>query len=260
MLSTNASHLQVYPNSQMSHQLIKDYRECILCLWFSVQTSRSLWQCHAGCSCMQNFRCYHNLEVDSFPVHRITERLKLEGTSRSRMVQVPCLSRVTYSRLTQGPYSGSFWISPRIKTPQSLQATSASAPSPSLLYLFKHLQLCFSLCSLPLVMAVGTTENRLAPFSLHSPFRVFYFYTFQFQYIDEIPPWAFFFLGWTVPSDSLLSHKRDASVPSSSSWSFIGLFSAHPCHPCKNSLELLLSCQQWCSTLLLRRKNLIRAL
>jgi len=75
------------------------------------------------------------------------------------MVQVPCLSRVTYSRLTQGPYSGSFWISPRIKTPQSLQATSASAPSPSLLYLFKHLQLCFSLCSLPLVLALKRTSS-----------------------------------------------------------------------------------------------------
>ena len=191
--------------------------------------------------------------------------LRLGGTSGDHPAQPPGSRRATYNNLTRAMSRQLLNISKEEDNTVSLGnlyycSFTLLAKKKKHFVMFRGSLLCFSLCSLPLVMAVGTTENRLAPFSLHSPFRVFYFYTFQFQYIDEIPPSAFFFLGWTVPSDSLLLHKRDASVPSSSSWSFIGLFSAHPCHPCKNSLELLLSCQQWCSTLLLRRKNSIRAL
>ena len=49
--------------------------------------------------------------------------------------------------------------------------------------MFRANLLCYSLCPLPLVLSLGTTERGLAPSSLHPPFR--YLYTLIRS------PWAF---------------------------------------------------------------------
>lgn len=118
------------------------------------------------------------------------------------MVQAPCSSSITYSRLTQRPYLGSFWISPRIKTPQSLRATSASASSPSLVHLFKHFQLYFSLCLLPPILALDRTS--LCPLcALSSDI----YRHWQDPSPQQSPP------GWTVPAPSASPHTRATPVP-----------------------------------------------
>ena len=67
---------------------------------------------------------------------------------------------------------------------------------------------CFSLCPLPLVLSLGTTEQSLSLSSLHPPFR--YLCTFMRSL------WAFFSPGWTVPALPTSPYRRDAPVPSSS--------------------------------------------
>lgn len=37
--------------------------------------------------------------------------------------------------------------------------------------MFRRILLCFSLCPMPLVLSLGTSENSVAPSSLHCPFR-----------------------------------------------------------------------------------------
>ena len=59
---------------------------------------------------------------------------------------------------------------------------------------------CFSLCSLPLDLSLGTTEKSLALSSLHLPFSYLYMLTRS--------PWAFSPLGWTVTALSPSSQER----------------------------------------------------
>ena len=74
-----------------------------------------------------------------------------------------------------GPCPDSFSISPRTKSPQTLWATCASAWSPSQCFLMIWWKLlCFSLCPLPLILSLGTTERSLAPSSLCPPFSHLY--------------------------------------------------------------------------------------
>lgn len=70
-----------------------------------------------------------------------------------------------------GPFSFSFWISPKKRTSQQFWAICTSAP-PSTQYSSASLKFrgkfpCCSLCPLPLVLSRGTTEKSLALLSLH---------------------------------------------------------------------------------------------
>jgi len=71
----------------------------------------------------------------------------------------------------RGPWPGGFWRSPR-RRPHNLWATCASAPALHSIAVLSGAQrepLFSSLCPLPLVLALSTTEQRLA--SWHPPFR-----------------------------------------------------------------------------------------
>lgn len=69
-----------------------------------------------------------------------------------------------------------------------------------------------SLCLLPRVPSLGMIGKSLAPPFLHSPFQVL-------VYIDEIPEISLF-SRLSSPSSLTFPHRRDATVPSSSSWLF----------------------------------------
>lgn len=70
-----------------------------------------------------------------------------------------------------GPFSFSFWISPKKRIPQQFWAICTSAPSTtqysSASLKFREKFPCYSLCPLPLVLSRGTTEKSLALLSLH---------------------------------------------------------------------------------------------
>ena len=65
--------------------------------------------------------------------------------------------------------------------------------------------LCFSVCTLPLVLSLGTTEKGLALSSLHPRFR--YFHTLMRS------PWAFSSPGCTVPALSAVPYIWGAPTP-----------------------------------------------
>ena len=72
-----------------------------------------------------------------------------------------------------GPWPGGFWTSAR-RILHSLWAICASAPeqhSSAVLPGAQREPPCFGLCSLLLVLALGTTEKSQAPPSWHVPFR-----------------------------------------------------------------------------------------
>lgn len=76
--------------------------------------------------------------------------------------------------------------------------------------------LYFSLCTQPLFLMLGSTEQSLALSSLPSPQQVFI-------RIHKVPPRAFSAPGQTVPSYLASPHMSTASAFSSSSWPFTGL-------------------------------------
>lgn len=84
--------------------------------------------------------------------------------------------------------------------------------------------LCSSLCPLPLVLFLGTTEVSSVPSFLHPPFN--YLYTLIGS------PWAFSFRDWTVPAFSALPYRRDPPVLSSSLCPISGLSHVCPCLSC----------------------------
>lgn len=139
-------------------------------------------------ACMQHYECNHSARQD-WPLlcrwcswkevfHRVTEKLRLDGTSGDHLVQHPAQvgpPRATCSR----PCPDDFWIPSRMDTPPSLWAASASAWSASQCFLlFGGNLLCAIWCLLVsaglLSLSLGTTGKSLVPSSWHSPWRCLY--------------------------------------------------------------------------------------
>jgi len=114
----------------------------------------------------------HNLEVIIKQVeeknHRITECSGLEGTSVGHLVQPSCRSRTTYSRLHRTLSRWVLNISREGESTTSLGSLfqcSVTLRGKKFFLMFRQNFLCFSLCPLPLVLSLGTTEKSLAPSS-----------------------------------------------------------------------------------------------
>ena len=119
------------------------------------------------CSCV----IFHKIAE----LHRITERLRLEGTSGGHLVQPLCSSRATHSWLARTMSRQLLSISKDGDSTTSLGNLCQCSVTPVVTKCFPmfrgNLQ-CFGVCPLPLVLSVGTTEKSLALFSSwHPPFR-----------------------------------------------------------------------------------------
>ena len=100
--------------------------------------------------------------------HRITECSGLEVTSVGHPVQPPCRSRVTYSRLHRNSSRRGLNISREgdsTTSPGNLFQGSVTLRGKKFFLMFRRNFLCFSLCPLPLVLSLGSTEKSLAPSS-----------------------------------------------------------------------------------------------
>lgn len=124
----------------------------------------------------------------------ITEWLRLERISVGLLVQHPCSSKITYSRLPR-PCPYGFWRAPRMETQQPLQATCARQCSITTQWRSASWcldrALCSSLFPLPLTLSLGTTEKSMTV--LFAP-------SLQLSiHIDKIS-WTLSSPGWTVPT------------------------------------------------------------
>jgi len=137
----------------------------------------------------------------------------MERISGGHLVQPPIQvgpPRAVCSRQLPG---GFWWL--RGRSYNFYSSALSPAPVKKCFLIFMQSLLHSSLCPLPLVLALGTTEKSLVPSSLHSPFR---------QMLKR-SPWAFSSPGWTVPTLSSSPHRRCAPLSQSCSWPSNGLLS-----------------------------------
>ena len=106
--------------------------------------------------------------------HRITECYGLEGTSVGHPAQPSRRSRVTYSRPQRTLSRWVLNISREGDSTTSLGSLgqgSVTLRGKKFFLIFRQNFLCFSLCPLPLILLLCTTEMNLAPSSWHPPCR-----------------------------------------------------------------------------------------
>jgi len=130
---------------------------------------------------------WHNTTFTVYSIYSIfSGLLPLSSSSQNpRMVGVgkalwgspsptPCRSRITQSRLQRTSSGQGLSISREGDSTSplgSLGQGSVTLTVKRLFLLFRWNFLCFSLCPLPLVLLLGTTEKSLTPSSRHSPLR-----------------------------------------------------------------------------------------
>lgn len=103
---------------------------------------------------------------------RITAWLRLKGTSGVHLVQ-PCHS----SRLPRSMFRQYLTISKDADSTTSLGNLGQCLVTLTVkrcFWMFRGNHLCFSVCSLPLVLLLGTTGMNVAPSFVHPPCRYFY--------------------------------------------------------------------------------------
>ena len=164
--------------------------------------------------------------ITSDNIHRSTEWLWLEVTSGDDLVQPSCSSGATQSQL------------PRIVPRQLLEISKDGDSTASLgklcqclvtltlkkcFLMFRGNLLCFSLCPLPLVLALGSHQKEPGSVLFSPSFQVF-------MYIDKIPltlPFSMLNRSSFTPP-----HRRDAPAPSWLLWPCAGLSPVSPYLPC----------------------------
>lgn len=140
-------------------------------------------------------------------LHRATERLGLEGASGGHLVQPPAWAGLPPA--AQDHVLLAFEISKLGNTTTWLgDLWPVTLTVKKCFLMFKGHLWRFSLCPLPLVVWLGTTEQSLAlllALSLQSGAK------------EKLvrSPWAFFAPSWTVPALSASPHCRDGQVSSS---------------------------------------------
>lgn len=100
--------------------------------------------------------------------------------------------------------------------------------------IFRGYLLCFCLCPLPLVLALGPTEKSLIITSLQPFYRCLYTLMRSPRAIPS--------LFWWDSTLSAFAHRRSATVPSSPLWLFAGPRPLCPCFSCTYFYAIHNSC------------------
>ena len=133
--------------------------------FFSIFLKKEMWRIHPYLKVQ--------LAVEN---HKITES-QIVGFGRDlwdHLVQTPCQSRVTQSRLHRTLSRQVLNISRERHSTTSLGNLfhcSVTLRGKKFFLMFRQIFLCFSLSLLPLVLSLGTTEKSLASSSWHPPLR-----------------------------------------------------------------------------------------